>query len=73
MAYDGGTRRFAIEPWGKTVALSMEGEGRVYYSIVTQGIPRDGAVPLGDSNLKVRREYFTREGALRGPRLGCPE
>jgi len=65
--YDGGTRRFAVEPWGKTATLSMQGEGRVYYSIVVEGIRQDGAVPLGDSNLRIRREYFNRRGASVNP------
>ena len=44
-----------IEPFGKKVTVTMRGEGRIYYSLVTEGIRSDGAVKLEDKNLQVRR------------------
>jgi uncharacterized protein YfaS (alpha-2-macroglobulin family) len=61
-AYDGGTQKFDIDPFGKTVTLAMKGEGRVYYSLVTEGIRSDGAVRVEDRNLQVRREFLDRNG-----------
>ncbi len=63
-AYQGGTQRFDIDPFGKTVALAMNGQGRVYYSLVTEGIRSDGAVHMEDRNLQVRREFLDRYGNL---------
>ena len=61
-AYKGGTERFALDAFGKTISISAKGEGQLYYSIVTEGIRRDGSVRLGDDNLQVRREYLDRMG-----------
>ena len=61
-AYQGGTQKFDIDPFGKTVALAMKGEGRVYYSLVTEGIRTDGGVRMEDRNLQVRREFLDRNG-----------
>jgi hypothetical protein len=61
-AYKGGTQKFNIDPFGKTVALAMQGEGRVYYSLVTEGIRSDGLVRMEDRNLQVRREFLDRNG-----------
>jgi len=61
-AYQGGTQKFDIDPFGKTVALAMKGEGRVYYSLVTEGIRTDGGVRIEDRNLQVRREFLDRNG-----------
>jgi uncharacterized protein YfaS (alpha-2-macroglobulin family) len=62
-AYRGGNQRFDIDPFGKTVTISTRGEGRVYYSIVTNGIRTDGKVAIEDKNLKIRREFFDRNGS----------
>jgi alpha-2-macroglobulin len=61
-AYKGGTQKLDIDPFGKTVTLAMKGEGRVYYSLVTEGIRTDGAVRMEDRNLQVRREFLDRNG-----------
>ena len=61
-AYKGGNQKFEIEPYGKNVTIGMKGEGRVYYSLVTEGIRSDGAVKIEDKNLQVRREYLDRSG-----------
>jgi hypothetical protein len=61
-AYKGGNQRIDIEPFGKKVTISMRGEGRIYYSLVTEGIRSDGAVKLEDKNLQVRRELLDRNG-----------
>ena len=60
--YKGGTQKFDVDPFGKTVALAMQGEGRVYYSLVTEGIRSDGLVRMEDRNLQVRREFLDRNG-----------
>ena len=60
--YEGGNRRIDIEPYGKKVVIAMRGEGRVYYSLVTEGIRSDGAVAIEDKNLQVRRELLDRSG-----------
>jgi uncharacterized protein YfaS (alpha-2-macroglobulin family) len=61
-SYKGGNQKFDLEPYGKKVSLSMEGSGRVYYSIVTEGIRSDGKVQIEDKGLQVRREFFNRNG-----------
>ncbi len=60
--YRGGTQRLDIEPFGKKVVMSIKGEGRVYYSLVTEGIRADGAVRIEDRNLQIRRELLDRNG-----------
>jgi hypothetical protein len=62
-AYKGGNQKFDITPFGKTVTISMKGEGRVFYSIVTEGIRKDGSVRIEDRNLQIRREFFDRSGS----------
>jgi uncharacterized protein YfaS (alpha-2-macroglobulin family) len=62
-AYKGGNQKLDVEPYGKNVTLSMTGTGRVYYSIVTEGIRSDGVVRIEDKNLQVRREFLDRSGA----------
>jgi uncharacterized protein YfaS (alpha-2-macroglobulin family) len=61
-AYKGGNQRIDIEPFGKKVTVTMRGEGRIYYSLVTEGIRSDGAVKIEDKNLQVRRELLDRNG-----------
>ncbi|MEX2115923.1 MAG: alpha-2-macroglobulin [Bacteroidota bacterium] len=60
--YKGGNQKFDVVPFGKTVTFSMKGEGRVFYSIVTEGIRKDGSVRIEDKNLQIRREFFDRSG-----------
>jgi len=60
--YKGGNQKFDIVPFGKSVTITMRGEGRVFYSIVTEGIRKDGAVRIEDQNLQIRREFFDRSG-----------
>ncbi len=60
--YDGGNKKIEINPFGKTVTLSTQGEGRVYYSVVTQGIRNDGKIKTEDKNLQIRRELLDRFG-----------
>jgi uncharacterized protein YfaS (alpha-2-macroglobulin family) len=61
-AYKGGSQRFDVNPFGATVIIATRGEGRAYYSIVTEGIRTDGAVKPEDRNLQVRREFLDRAG-----------
>jgi uncharacterized protein YfaS (alpha-2-macroglobulin family) len=63
LSYKGGNQKFDIAPFGKQLTVSMAGNGRVYYSIVTEGIRKDGAVRIEDKGLRIRREYFDRSGA----------
>lgn len=62
-AYKGGNQKFDIDPYGKKVTLTMQGTGRTYYSIVTEGIRTDGKVKIEDKGLEIRREFFNRNGA----------
>ena len=62
-AYKGGTQKFDLEPYGKKVSLTMKGNGRVYYSMVTEGIRSDGRQRIEDKGLQVRREFLDRNGA----------
>jgi uncharacterized protein YfaS (alpha-2-macroglobulin family) len=45
----------------------MKGEGRVYYSLVVEGIRTDGKVQIEDRNLQVRRELLNRSGGIVDP------
>lgn len=60
--YKGGTQKIDVLPFGKTVSLNMKGEGRLYYSIVTEGIRTDGKVRIEDKNLRIRRTLLDRFG-----------
>ncbi|HEV8539417.1 MAG TPA: MG2 domain-containing protein [Bacteroidota bacterium] len=60
--YGGGNQKVDIDPFGKKVSVSMNGTGRVYYSLVTEGIRTDGKVRIEDKNLQVRREFLNRQG-----------
>ncbi len=46
--YIGGTQKFDLDPFGKDVVISVQSEGRVYYSLVTTGIRSDGSIPVED-------------------------
>lgn len=61
--YKGGNQKFDVEPFGKKVTLAMKGDGRAYYSIVTEGIRKDGKMRIEDKGLRIRREYLDRSGA----------
>ncbi len=61
-AYSGGNKKFAIEEFGRKITISLQGEGRVYYSITTEGIRKDGKMRIEDKNLKVWREFYDRFG-----------
>jgi hypothetical protein len=60
--YDGGNKRFDLADISGDVALSLMDGGRVYYSLVTEGIRKDGGSKPEDRNLRVRREFFDRFG-----------
>ncbi len=62
-AYKGGNQKIDIQPFGKNVTITLKGTGRVYYSIVVEGIRTDGAVKIEDKNFRVRREFFNRFGS----------
>lgn len=62
-AYKGGNQKIDIVPFGKKVTITMKGQGRVYYSLVTEGIRSDGGVKIEDKNLQVRRELLDRNGS----------
>ena len=63
LAYKGGSQKFDLDPYGKQVSLVMQGKGRVYYSIVTEGIRTDGRQRIEDKGLQIRREFLDRNGA----------
>lgn len=60
--YKGGTVKYDIDPFGKNVAISASGSGRLYYSIIVEGIRTDGRIRIEDRNLQVRREFYNRMG-----------
>jgi len=60
--YRGGNQKIDVEPFGKNVTIAIRGDGRIYYSLVTEGIRSDGAVKIEDKNLQVRRELLDRNG-----------
>ncbi len=62
-AYKGGNQKIDMEPFGRKVTVTLKGEGRIYYSLVTEGIRSDGAVKIEDKNLQVRRELLDRNGS----------
>jgi alpha-2-macroglobulin len=62
-AYTGGTQRIDLSPFGKTVNISLQGSGRVFYTIAVEGIRTDGAVKMEDRSLQVRREFLDRSGS----------
>ena len=61
--YSGGNQKYDISAVEGKVTFSLRGEGQVYYSLITEGIRRDGYVRIEDKNLRVRREFFNRFGA----------
>jgi uncharacterized protein YfaS (alpha-2-macroglobulin family) len=61
-SYKGGTQRIDIDPFGSSVTINVSGEGRAYYSIVTEGIRTDGGFKLEDRSLQVRRDFLDRTG-----------
>ncbi len=63
MAYNGGTQRIDLPATVGALTVQLEGTGRVFYSVVTEGIRKDGAVTIEDKNLRIRREFFDRFGA----------
>jgi hypothetical protein len=60
--YKGGTSRVDITHFGGQVTASIRGSGRVYYTLVTEGIRTDGKVTMEDRNLRIRREFLDRSG-----------
>ena len=60
--YAGGNAKIDLDPFGKAVAIAARGEGRVYYSLVAEGVRTDGKVAIEDKNLQVRRELLDRNG-----------
>lgn len=66
-SYRGGNQKIDLEPFGKNVTVTMKGAGRIYYSLVTEGIRADGAVKIEDKNLQVRRELLDRNGTPVNP------
>jgi len=59
-SYKGGNERIDIDPFGKRVTITPQGGGRLYYSLVTEGIRSDGAIKVEDKNLQIRREFLNR-------------
>lgn len=63
LSYKGGNKKYDITSFDGSVSIAMSGDGRVYYSIVTEGIRTDGKVRLENKNLRITREFFDRNGA----------
>ena len=49
---------------GNTIEIRTKGSGRLYYSWLAEGISTTGAYKEEDSYLKVRRQFYDREGRL---------
>ena len=62
ISYDGGNKKISIDQFGGNVSIALQGEGRLYYSIVQEGIRKDNKVKIEDRNLRVRRQFFDRFG-----------
>lgn len=62
MSYDGGNKKLPIDQFGGNVTIALQGEGRIYYSIIQEGIRKDGKVRIEDKNLVMRRQFFDRFG-----------
>jgi len=60
--YDGSNKRIPIEKFDGKIKISMQGEGKVFYSIILEGIRKDGKIRIEDKNLSVRRQFFDRFG-----------
>ena len=60
--YDGGNKKFPIEEFGQKMTISLQGDGRVYYSITTEGIRKDGKMRIENKNLKIWRVFYDRQG-----------
>jgi len=67
LPYAGGSKRFDIEPFGKKVTIAVQGTGRVYYAVVTEGIRTDGGVRQEDKNMQIRRVLLDRNGSPLDP------
>jgi len=53
----------AVDLGGKDVNVSIQGEGTAYYYWSAEGVPESGKVKEEDKGLKVRREFFNRDGS----------
>jgi uncharacterized protein YfaS (alpha-2-macroglobulin family) len=62
VSYDGGNTKIPIEDFGGKVIIALQGEGKIYYSIVQEGIRKDGKMRIEDKNLRMRRQFFDRLG-----------
>lgn len=60
--YSGGNQKYDIPVVEGKITFALNGEGEVYYSLITEGIRRDGRIRIEDKNLRVRREFFNRFG-----------
>jgi len=59
---DTGAEIEGVDLGGKDVRISVEGQGVAYYYWSAEGVPVSGKVKEEDKGIKVRREFFTREG-----------
>jgi alpha-2-macroglobulin len=62
VAYRGETMKIDLQDFGGSVSFASRGPGRTYYSLVTEGIRKDGRVRIEDQNLQIRREFLDRNG-----------
>lgn len=47
---------------GKTITIRPSGTGRIYYSWISEGIPKENSTRTEDNFLKVRKYFFDRTG-----------
>ena len=57
-----GARIKNIDLGDKPTKVSLKGKGTAYYYWSSEGVPEKGEVEEKDKGIKVRREFFTREG-----------
>ncbi len=64
--YSGGNQKFTLEQFDQPLSINLQGQGKIYYSIVINGIRKDGKIKIEDKNLRIRREFFDRFGRPAG-------
>jgi len=57
-----------IELAGTKASIATNGKGNLYWYLESEGLPESGKVQDEDRYLKVRRQYYTRDGALHNGR-----
>ena len=59
-------KNITLEQFDQPLSINLQGQGKIYYSIVINGIRKDGKIKIEDKNLRIRREFFDRFGRPAG-------